>query len=191
MFNSRRQQASERVTHFYADLSALAEKAFPQMLDNSIDVIIKHQFINGLRSQKIRDQLMLTQALALTSDQVMHSAVTLERTFIEGMPQQTTTNQALVPYQPPSFVSSSVPNERSNQVTTSERQNQAQSSLQNSSMQPFVCFSCGGEGHRARECNQRLIRQQQGGARVVAHDKSSDGHADVKGNFGLVSHKWT
>ena len=80
-FTRRTQKPQENLYHFAAELLVLAKEAYPNSTKQSIDEYAKEQFLRGIRSDKIKENLAFSKAQDLQSllDEGRRAETCLER----------------------------------------------------------------------------------------------------------------
>ena len=86
LFAQRKQQHGESLAQFYKALVELANKAFPNTPQATLDDYIKEQFITGLENQTIIDQLLFEDNKGNKNSLILSKAVTLQNTLARKKP---------------------------------------------------------------------------------------------------------
>ena len=130
LMGARVQRMDEGVQYYYADLAALAKKAFPRLSREDRNWIIAQKFVDGLRNRAIQDKLAFDEFEGMPLEEILKTAERMESGAWRA-----------IAVQPPPLFNANV-----NAPAAPYYAPQGQSD---------ACYNCGVRGHMARECPAR------------------------------------
>lgn len=78
LMGARVQRIDEGVQYYYADLAALAKKAFPRLTMDDRNWIVAQKFVDGLSNKAIQDRLAFEEIDGMSLEEILKTAEKME-----------------------------------------------------------------------------------------------------------------